>query len=108
MCCRKQRIHCPSHVLNLDLPKQELMSNETSYDTVFGKMALDQGLCTDEELHHSLHELESRRKVNPIMLKDLMIDLGFITWQVGLPTVAQMVFRSSVARVMVVIPSVAP
>jgi len=55
------------------------MSNETSYDTVFGKIAVEQGLCTDEELHHSLEELEARRKVNPIILKDLMIDLGYIT-----------------------------
>ena len=53
--------------------------DETSYDTVFGKMALDQGLCTDEELRRSIRELESRRKSTPIMLKDLMIDLGYIT-----------------------------
>lgn len=55
------------------------MKNETSYDTVFGKMALEQGLCTDQELRHSLRELESRRKINPIILKDLMIELGYIT-----------------------------
>lgn len=55
------------------------MKNETSYDTMFGKMAVEQGLCTDEELRHSLGELESRRKVNPVMLKDLMIDLGYVT-----------------------------
>jgi serine/threonine protein kinase len=55
------------------------MSNETSYDTVFGRIAVDQGLCTDEELRHSIEKLESRRKVNPIMLKDLMIELGYIT-----------------------------
>jgi len=55
------------------------MSNETSYDTVFGRIAVDQGLCTDEELRRSIEKLESRRKVNPIMLKDLMIELGYIT-----------------------------
>ena len=53
--------------------------NETSYDTVFGRIALDQGLCTDAELRHSLDELLSRRKVNPILLKDLMVELGYIT-----------------------------
>jgi serine/threonine protein kinase len=53
--------------------------DETSYDTAFGKMALEQGLCTDGELRRSLEELQSRRKVNPIMLQDLMIDLGYIT-----------------------------
>jgi len=55
------------------------MTNETNYDTVFGKMAIDQGLCTDDELRQSLEELESRRKTNPAILKDLMIELGYIT-----------------------------
>jgi len=55
------------------------MANETNYDTIFGKMALDQGLCTSEELRRSLEELESRRKVNPVVLKDLMVKLGYIT-----------------------------
>ena len=55
------------------------MTNETNYDTMFGKMAIEQGLCTDEELQQSLKELESRREINPIILKDLMIELGYIT-----------------------------
>ena len=55
------------------------MANETNYDTVFGRIAVDQGLCTDAELRYCLEELESRRKVNPIALKDLMIKLGYIT-----------------------------
>ncbi len=42
-------------------------------------MALDQGLCTDRELRHSLKELQSRRRVDPIMLQELMVKLGFIT-----------------------------
>jgi len=54
-------------------------TNETSYDTVFGKMAIEQGLCTDRELRRALKELESRRKVNPVILKDLMIHLGYVT-----------------------------
>ncbi len=56
-----------------------MTTNETSYDTMFGKMAVEQGLCTDAELRRSLEELESRRKINPIMLKDLMLDLGYLT-----------------------------
>ncbi len=56
-----------------------MTTNETSYDTIFGKMAVEQGLCTDGELRHSLEELQSRRKVNPVMLRDLMVDLGYIT-----------------------------
>jgi len=56
-----------------------LMANETNYDTVFGKMVIQQGLCTDKELRHSIEELESRRKINPVILKDLMVELGYIT-----------------------------
>ena len=56
-----------------------MTTNETNYDTLFGKMAVDQGLCTDAELHHSLEEMESRRKINPVILKDLMVNLGYIT-----------------------------
>ncbi|MBA7673675.1 Serine/threonine-protein kinase PknD [subsurface metagenome] len=56
-----------------------MRTNETSYDTIFGKMAVEQGLCTEAELHRSLEELTSRRKVNPTMLKDLMVDLGYVT-----------------------------
>ena len=56
-----------------------LMTNETNYDTVFGKMAVEHGLCTDDELRGSMEELEARRKVTPVILKDLMIELGFVT-----------------------------
>ena len=55
------------------------MTSETSYDTVFGKMAVDQGLCTDRELRHSVKELLERRKINPVMLQELLIELGYIT-----------------------------
>ena len=55
------------------------MKSETNYDTVFGKMAIDQGLCTDKELQQSLEELKSRSSVNPAILKDLMVELGYIT-----------------------------
>jgi len=36
-------------------------------------------LCTNAELRRAIEELKSRHKVNPIMLKDLMIDLGYLT-----------------------------
>lgn len=55
------------------------MTSETSYDTVFGKMAVDQGLCTDKELRHSVRELQERRKINPVMLQELLIELGYVT-----------------------------
>ncbi len=56
-----------------------MTTNETSYDTMFGKMAVEQGLCTDAELRRSLEELQSRSKINPVVLKDLMVSLGYIT-----------------------------
>jgi serine/threonine-protein kinase len=55
------------------------MTNETNYDTVFGKMAVEHGLCTDDELLQSMKELEDRRKINPVILKDLMVELGYVT-----------------------------
>ncbi len=55
------------------------MTSETNYDTVFGKMVVEQGLCTDDELRKSLEELESRHVINPTILQELMIELGYIT-----------------------------
>ncbi|MHC4742222.1 MAG: serine/threonine protein kinase [Planctomycetota bacterium] len=52
---------------------------ETSYDTIFGKIATEQGLCTDEELRHALAELKTRSQANPTVLKDVMVELGFLT-----------------------------
>ncbi len=55
------------------------MTAETSYDSLFGRMAVDQGLCTDEELRRAIQELKERRKHDPLMLQDLMIELGYVT-----------------------------
>jgi serine/threonine-protein kinase len=55
------------------------MSSGTNYDSIFGRLALEQGLCTDEELKHSLLELELRDESEPIMLAELMVELGYIT-----------------------------
>jgi len=55
------------------------MTSETNYDTVFGKMAIDQGLCTDKELQQSLEELQNRSSADPAILQDLMVELGYIT-----------------------------
>jgi eukaryotic-like serine/threonine-protein kinase len=51
----------------------------TNYDTIFGKMALDQGLCTNEELRHCLDEAETRQATNPTLLKDLLVERGYLT-----------------------------
>jgi serine/threonine-protein kinase len=56
------------------------MGNEsTNYDTVFGKMAIEQGLCTSEELKRCIEEVEIRRKNNPVLLMDLLLERGYIT-----------------------------
>ncbi len=55
------------------------MTTETNYDTVFGKLAVDLGLCTKDELHKSLKELKVRAPKNPAMLHDLLISMGYIT-----------------------------
>lgn len=51
----------------------------TNYDTIFGKMALDQGLCTSEELRRCIEETEARQATNPAMLKDLLVERGYLT-----------------------------
>lgn len=42
-------------------------------------MAIEQGLCTDKELQQSFEELKTRSTANPAILKDLMVELGYIT-----------------------------
>lgn len=56
-----------------------MAQQETSYDTLFGRMAVEQGLCTDEELRSSLSELGKRLKLSPTMLRDVMVEYGYIT-----------------------------
>lgn len=56
-----------------------MAQQETSYDTLFGRMAVEQGLCTDGELRSSLKELQMRLKLSPTMLRDVMVEYGYIT-----------------------------
>ncbi|MHC4130648.1 MAG: serine/threonine protein kinase [Planctomycetota bacterium] len=53
--------------------------NETNYDTIFGRMALDQGLCNDLELKESLERMKHLNEDNPLPLQNIMIELGYIT-----------------------------
>ena len=55
------------------------MTSETNSDTIFGQIAVEQGLCTDAELRRSIEEMKSRAKINPTLLQELMIDLGYMT-----------------------------
>ncbi len=54
-------------------------NDSTSYDTIFGKMALDQGLVSNEELRRCVEEAEARQAKNPTLLRDLLVERGFIT-----------------------------
>lgn len=55
------------------------MKNDVNSDTLFGKMAVEQGLCTDVEVRRSLDELQAQPKDNPVELPELMINLGYLT-----------------------------
>ena len=55
------------------------MATETNYDSMFGRMALEQGLCTDDELKRAFEQLKSEGQINPTTLHELMVELGFIT-----------------------------
>ncbi len=56
------------------------MANETTnYDTIFGKMAVEQGLCTSEELKRCFDEARTQQSTSPVSLQNLLIKKGFIT-----------------------------
>ncbi|MBN2019628.1 MAG: serine/threonine protein kinase [Sedimentisphaerales bacterium] len=56
-----------------------MAGESTNQDTLFGKMAVEQGLCTGDELKRCIEEMEARRKNNPVLLQELLISKGFIT-----------------------------
>ena len=56
------------------------MANDiTNYDTMLGKMALEQGFCTSDELKRCVEEVETQLKTSPVLLQDMLIKKGFIT-----------------------------
>lgn len=63
--------------------------NETSTDTLFGRMAIEQKLCTEDELNKCRDDLKKRIKDDPITLEQLLQDYGFVT-----PTQADRLKRS--------------
>ncbi|MFH1370662.1 MAG: serine/threonine-protein kinase [Planctomycetota bacterium] len=57
-----------------------MANNETTnYDTMLGKMALEQGLCTGEELKLCVEEAQTQQNTSPISLQNLLIKKGYIT-----------------------------
>ncbi|MCH8193069.1 MAG: serine/threonine protein kinase [Planctomycetes bacterium] len=55
------------------------MAAETNYDTLFGIMAVDSGLCTKQELQKSQKKQKVESQSNPILLSDLMVAIGYVT-----------------------------
>ena len=53
--------------------------SETNYDSIFGKLVLDQGYCTDEELAHCKKQLKEQAQENPTTLEQLLLSNRFIT-----------------------------
>ncbi|MBN1456657.1 MAG: serine/threonine protein kinase [Sedimentisphaerales bacterium] len=52
-------------------------NDSTSQDTMFGRIVIEQRLCTDEELKQCIKELKNRTA--PATLEDLMLEYGYIT-----------------------------
>lgn len=53
--------------------------NETSVDTIFGKLAVEQQLCTEQELAHGQKELQTRKTSGPATLDEVLVEMGYIT-----------------------------
>lgn len=53
--------------------------NDTSNDTLFARIVLDQNLCTEEELKRCKKEFAQRLKENPTTLEQLLTEFGFVT-----------------------------
>ena len=53
--------------------------NEMNYDSIFGKLILEQGLCTEEELARCKKQFKNQSEENPTTLEQLLISNRFIT-----------------------------
>ncbi|MHC5156734.1 MAG: serine/threonine protein kinase [Planctomycetota bacterium] len=59
-------------------------SGMTNYDTILGRMVVDQRLCTEEEVRKCIKEKKTRSPENPSTLEQLLLEKNFITTtQVG-------------------------
>jgi serine/threonine-protein kinase len=52
---------------------------ETNYDSMFGRLVLEQGFCTEEELAYCRKQLKDRAAENPATLEQLLVSNRFIT-----------------------------
>jgi serine/threonine-protein kinase len=51
----------------------------TNYDTIMGRMVVDQSLCTEDEVRRCVEEKKARSSEDPITLEQLLLDKQFVT-----------------------------
>ncbi len=57
-----------------------MSGNETTnFDTILGRMAVEQRLCTEEEIHFCKEEQKKRASENPATLEQLLLENRFLT-----------------------------
>ena len=54
-------------------------SGMTNYDTIMGRMVVDQFLCTETEVRHCIEEKKTHSPEDPITLEQLLLDKQFVT-----------------------------
>jgi len=54
-------------------------SGMTNYDTILGRMVVDQSLCTETEVRHCIEEKKTRSPEDPVTLEQLLLDKQFVT-----------------------------
>jgi len=60
--------------------RHDLSSNDTtSSDSIFGKLAIDQRLCTEAELAESQNEVKKRSSSEPSTLEQIMLEKHYLT-----------------------------
>ncbi|MFH1613678.1 MAG: serine/threonine-protein kinase [Planctomycetota bacterium] len=52
---------------------------DTSQDTLFGRLAVELNLCTEEELQQGIDLLKAYQAENPMPIEEALIKLGYIT-----------------------------
>ncbi len=61
------------------MASNDTKGDTTSQDTLFGRMALEQRLCTEAELSRCQEDQKSRAADEPSTLEELMLEYGFVT-----------------------------
>lgn len=51
----------------------------TSYDTILGRIVVDQRLCTEDEVRRCIDEIKARAANNPVTLEQILLDNQFVT-----------------------------